>query len=78
VCVAGPAANFFLAGAPFGPELGGMSAMMALFNMLPWRLGKMDSDGLQALREIRQWCVNGGAAHSGDPSRLRHRSARTK
>jgi hypothetical protein len=31
-----------------------MSAMMALFNLLPWRLGKMDSDGLQVWREIKR------------------------
>jgi membrane-associated protease RseP (regulator of RpoE activity) len=54
VCVAGPAANIFLTGAPFGPEFASMSAMMAVFNLLPWRLGAMDSDGLQVLREIRQ------------------------
>jgi regulator of sigma E protease len=55
VYAAGPAANIFLAGALFWTELGSMSAIMAVLNLVPWRLGKMDSDGLQVLREIRQW-----------------------
>jgi regulator of sigma E protease len=55
VSVAGPAANVFLAGALFWTELGGVSAIMAVFNLVPWRLGTLDSDGLQVLREIRQW-----------------------
>jgi len=54
VYVAGPAANLFLAGALFWTELGSISAIMAVFNLVPWRLGPMDSDGLQVLREIRQ------------------------
>ncbi len=55
VYVAGPAANVLLAGALFWTELGSMSAIMAVLNLVPWRLGTMDSDGLQVLREIRQW-----------------------
>jgi membrane-associated protease RseP (regulator of RpoE activity) len=55
VYAGGPAANIVLAGALFWTELGSMSAIMAVLNLVPWRLGKMDSDGLQVLREIRQW-----------------------
>ncbi len=55
VYAAGPAANILLAGALFWTDLGAMSAIMAVLNLVPWRLGKMDSDGLQVLREIRQW-----------------------
>jgi membrane-associated protease RseP (regulator of RpoE activity) len=55
VYAAGPAANVLLAGALFWTELGAMSAIMAVLNLVPWRLGKMDSDGSQVLREIRQW-----------------------
>jgi regulator of sigma E protease len=55
VYVAGPAANVFLAGALFWTELGNLSAIIAVFNLVPWRLAAMDSDGLQMLREIRQW-----------------------
>jgi regulator of sigma E protease len=54
VYVAGPAANVLLAGALFWTELGSMSAIMAVLNLVPWRLGTMDSDGLQVLREIRK------------------------
>jgi Zn-dependent protease len=42
------------AGALFWTELGSMSAIMVVFNLVPWRLGTMDTDGLQVLREIRQ------------------------
>jgi hypothetical protein len=55
VAVAGPVANVLLAGALFSTELGSMSAIVAVLNLLPWRLGSMDSDGLQVLHEIRQW-----------------------
>jgi len=54
VYAAGPAANVLLAVALFWTELGSMSAVIAVFNLGPWRLGTMDSDGVQVLREMRQ------------------------
>jgi len=53
VYAAGPAANVLLAGL-FWTEIGSMSAAMAVLNLVPWRLGPMDSDGSQLWREIRQ------------------------
>jgi regulator of sigma E protease len=55
VYAAGPAANIIIAVVLFWTELGAMSAIMAVLNLVPWRLGRMDSDGMQVLREIRQW-----------------------
>lgn len=54
VYAAGPLANLLLAGALFWTEIGILSAIMAVINLIPKKRGEVESDGLKILREMRR------------------------